>query len=68
MVEEVTFDSGDPAFAGIMTITTSLSSVVKGTEVTISYASVPPGIGKADHLADLASTLENLARYCTRPA
>ncbi|MET3925975.1 SRPBCC domain-containing protein [Devosia sp. 2618] len=65
VVEEVAFDSRNPAFAGIMTVTTSLSLGTGGTEVTIACTNVPSGIGEADHLAGLASTLENLARYCT---
>ena len=64
VVEDVVFDSENPAFAGIMTVTTSLSPATGGTEVTIACANVPSGIGEADHLAGLASTLENLARYC----
>lgn len=66
VVEDVVFDSEDPIFAGIMKVTTTLVPARGGTEVTITCANVPSGIGQADHLVGLASTLENLARYCTR--
>src|SRR5688500_19006291 len=35
IVERVEFDAGDPAFAGTMTVTTTLEPVAGGTEVNI---------------------------------
>lgn len=63
VVEVVEFDSGDPAFAGAMTITTSLTPVEGGTTVTIVIENVPEGISAEDHQAGIASSLENLAAY-----
>jgi uncharacterized protein YndB with AHSA1/START domain len=64
MVEEqVTFQSDDPAFAGLMTIATSFTPVEGGTEVAVACSNVPPGISAEDHAAGIASSLENLARW-----
>lgn len=66
MVEVVTFESDDPAFAGEMTITTTLTPIPGGTEVSIACENVPSGISAADHEAGLTSTLQNLATYVER--
>jgi uncharacterized protein YndB with AHSA1/START domain len=63
IVEAVEFQSDDPAFAGVMTITTRLEPVVGGTRVTIRCDDVPEGISAADHEAGLNSTLGNLAAF-----
>ncbi len=64
VIEEIDFVSDDPQFSGTMTITTTLVPVSGGTEVTIACTNVPPGIGQADHIAGLTSSLNNLAAYC----
>jgi uncharacterized protein YndB with AHSA1/START domain len=63
IVEDVEFDSDDPAFAGVMRITTTLEPVAGGTRVTIRCDDVPEGISAADHEAGLNSTLGNLAAF-----
>ncbi|MEX0838305.1 MAG: SRPBCC domain-containing protein, partial [Parvibaculum sp.] len=63
VVELVEFVADDPAFAGAMTITTTLTPVPDGTEVHIVCENVPEGISAADHQAGIASTLENLAAF-----
>jgi len=63
VVEEVDFDSTDPAFAGTMTITTRFEPAEGGTMVTVECADVPPGISEADHQAGIASSLANLAAF-----
>ncbi len=63
IVWEVTFQSDDPAFAGVMTMTWSLMHVGEGTEVTVRAEDVPAGIRKEDHDEGLRSTLENLAAW-----
>lgn len=63
IVQLVTFESDDPAFAGEMRMTWSLSAVAGGTAVSITCENVPAGIGKEDHDMGLRSTLENLARF-----
>ena len=63
VVQIVTFQSDDPAFAGEMRMTWSLSPAAGGTDVSIIAENVPIGISKADHDVGLRSTLENLARF-----
>lgn len=66
IVESVEFETRDPAFAGVMTITTALKAVPEGTLVTILCENVPLGIGAADHDAGMTSSLENLAAFTER--
>ena len=63
IVERVVFESDDPAFAGEMTVITTLAEVPGGTEVTIRCENVPHGISASDHEAGLKSTLQNLAAF-----
>ena len=63
VVQAVDFESGDPAFAGTMTMTWVVRAVDGGTHVEITAENVPDGISPADHAAGLASSLDNLARY-----
>jgi uncharacterized protein YndB with AHSA1/START domain len=63
IVEEVTFQSDDPSFAGTMRVVTTLAPVQGGTKVTISAENVPPGVSEADHLEGMNSTLKNLADF-----
>lgn len=66
VVEEVVFESDDPAFAGTMTITTTLVPLKGGTEVTITCSNVPTGIKEEDHQQGIRSTLENLAAFAVK--
>ncbi|RJG43631.1 ATPase [Mesorhizobium sp. DCY119] len=63
VVQIVTFESDDPAFAGEMKMTWSLRPVAGGTEVSIVCENVPEGIRAEDHAAGLSSTLDNLAEF-----
>ena len=63
IVEEVVFNSEDPAFAGNMIITTTLQQAPGGTEVTFTAEQVPAGISREDHYAGMMSSLRNLASY-----
>jgi uncharacterized protein YndB with AHSA1/START domain len=63
IVELVEFESDDPAFAGAMTIITTLAAVSGGTEVTILCENVPSGIRPGDHQIGMTSTLKNLASF-----
>lgn len=63
IVQVVVFESDDPAFAGEMTMTWSLTAASEGTMTTIFCENVPAGISKEDHDAGLKSTLENLAAF-----
>jgi uncharacterized protein YndB with AHSA1/START domain len=57
------FDSADPAFAGEMTITTTLAPEGGGTRVTMLCENVPPGIWLEDNEAGCRSTLGNLPAF-----
>lgn len=59
----VRFVSNDPAFDGVMRMTWQFEPAPGGTRVTITAEDVPPGVGEADHLAGLRSSLKNLAGY-----
>ncbi len=63
VVQLVTFESDDPAFAGTMKMTWRLAVVPDGTEVSIVCEDVPEGIRKEDHDVGLRSTLKNLAAF-----
>jgi uncharacterized protein YndB with AHSA1/START domain len=63
IVQAVTFDSSDTAFSGEMIMEVRLEAVDKGTRVTISFRSIPPGIRPEDNEAGTQSSLEKLARY-----
>lgn len=64
--QEVTFESDDPAFSGVMRMTWTLNGVEDGTLVTIRAEDVPPGIRPEDHEAGMNSTLDNLALFVTK--
>jgi uncharacterized protein YndB with AHSA1/START domain len=63
IVERITFESTDPALAGVMTIITTFTPVAGGTRVDVRIEDVPPGISETDHQAGIRSSLENLARF-----
>lgn len=63
IVEAITFDSADPAFAGEMIMAVTLEEAERGTRVSITFTDLPPGIRPADNEAGTRETLEKLARY-----
>lgn len=63
VVQEVEFESDDPAFAGTMTMTWSVTSEGDGTLVEFRADNVPSGISAEDHAAGMNSSLDNLAAY-----
>jgi uncharacterized protein YndB with AHSA1/START domain len=63
IVQSVEFESEDPAFAGEMKMTWTLTAVPGGTAVSIRCENVPEGIRAEDHEAGFRSTLENLAAF-----
>src|SRR5581483_7779288 len=68
IVEMVEFESGNPSFAGPMTVITTFTAVLEGTRVTIRCENVPEGISAADHEAGIGSTLANLTAFAERRA
>ena len=63
IVQAITFDSADPAFAGEMTMTVTFEERDSGTEVTILFEHIPAGIRPEDNDAGTRSSLGKLARY-----
>ena len=63
IIQLVTFESDDPAFAGEMKMTWSVLPAPGGAKVTITCENVPPGIRREDHDTGLRSTLNNLAAF-----
>jgi uncharacterized protein YndB with AHSA1/START domain len=63
IVEAVTFDTTDPAFAGETTLTVTLEEVPAGTNVTMLFENIPPGIRLEDNEAGAEMSLDQLARY-----
>lgn len=67
IVEEIVFESDDPAFAGRMRLTTTITGKHGGALVRIEASNVPRGITAADHAVGLASSLANLAAFVEAP-
>jgi uncharacterized protein YndB with AHSA1/START domain len=67
IVETIEFESADPAFAGEMTITTTLADVPEGTRVTILCRHIPPGINPRDNETGTKQSLQKLALLCETP-
>lgn len=63
VVQAVDFVSDDPAFAGTMTMTWTVTEVSGGTRVEFIADDVPEGIDADDHAAGLSSSLDNLAAH-----
>jgi len=63
IVQAITFDSADPTVAGEMSMTVTFEERDSGTEVTILFEQIPPGIQPEDNDAGTRSSLEKLARY-----
>lgn len=63
VVQAVEFAADDPALAGTMTMTWTVTAVDAGTRADIVADGVPDGISEEDHATGLASSLENLAEH-----
>jgi uncharacterized protein YndB with AHSA1/START domain len=63
IVQDIDFESDDPAFRGTMRMEWSVHSVDDGTLVEIVARNVPPGVRARDHAAGLTSSLANLSAY-----
>ncbi|WP_066913640.1 SRPBCC domain-containing protein [Millisia brevis] len=66
VIQDVDFVSPDPAYAGTMRMTWSVTDHTNGTRVDILATDVPDGISSEDHAEGLASSLANLADYVER--
>ncbi len=63
VVQAIDFVSDDPAFAGTMTMTWSVTPDPAGSRVEIRAEQVPDAISAEEHAAGMASSLANLAAY-----
>ena len=63
ILQEIDFESDDPAFEGTMQLEWNLRSVEEGTEVEVVARQVPDGIRVSDHARGITSSLANLADY-----
>jgi uncharacterized protein YndB with AHSA1/START domain len=63
IVQAITFDSEDPAFAGEMIMEVTFEAKGNGTRVTFLFKNIPSGIRPEDNEAGTKLTLEKLARY-----
>lgn len=63
IVQDIDFESDDPAFHGTMRMEWSLRSVSEGTDVQVVARNVPQGIRARDHAEGLTSSLVNLSTY-----
>ncbi|MBK1869891.1 SRPBCC domain-containing protein [Aestuariivirga sp. YIM B02566] len=63
IVEIVTFQSPDPAFAGEMRIEIRFDAIRGGTEVTFICTDIPSGIRPEDNDTGTQQSLAQLARY-----
>jgi uncharacterized protein YndB with AHSA1/START domain len=62
IVEAVNFVTTDPVFFGEMTLTAIFEEVPGGTEVTLVFKNLPPGLRAEDNEAGARLSLEQLAR------
>jgi uncharacterized protein YndB with AHSA1/START domain len=62
IVEAVSFVTTDPAFFGEMTLMATFQEMAGGTEVTLVFKNLPPGLRAEDNEAGSRLSLEQLAR------
>jgi uncharacterized protein YndB with AHSA1/START domain len=63
VVQDFSFRSGDPRFAGVMRMTWRLRPEAGGTLVQVVATGVPVGIAREDHERGMASSLAQLRAY-----
>jgi uncharacterized protein YndB with AHSA1/START domain len=62
IVEAVSFVTADPAFFGEMTLIATFEDAAGGTDVTLEFRNLPPGLRPEDNDAGARLSLEQLAR------
>ena len=63
IVETVSFVTTDRAFLGEMTMTATFEELPGGTEVTLVFKDLPPGLRAEDNEAGARMSLDQLARH-----
>ncbi len=64
VVEEIEFETDDPALRGVMKITTELTAAASGvgTEVTMLHEGLPDAVSRSDNELGTRMALDKLAR------
>ena len=62
VVEELEFETSDPALGGLMRMTTTLVDADGGTEVVVLHEGIPPGVSASDNELGTEMALGKLAR------
>jgi uncharacterized protein YndB with AHSA1/START domain len=66
VVEELEFETSDPALGGLMRITTTLADADGGTDVVVLQDDIPPGVSAADNEIGTRMALDKLAALVCR--
>ena len=66
IVERDEFETDDPAFAGVMTISITLKDVDGGTELVATHDGVPAGVALADNETGWNMSLDKLEALVSR--
>ncbi len=66
VIEMVEFETSDPAFQGVMTITTTLSDAPGGTDVLVEHDGIPRGVSPVDNETGTSMSLAKLAQLVER--
>jgi uncharacterized protein YndB with AHSA1/START domain len=61
VIEELEFETSDPAFGGPMRVTTTLADVDGDTDVVVLHDGLPPGVSTADNEIGTRMALDKLA-------
>ena len=61
VIEVIEFETTDPAFAGVMTMTTTLTDADGGTEILVVHDGIPDGVSAADNETGTRMALDSLA-------
>lgn len=61
VVEVLEFETADPAFGGVMTLTTTLTDTDGGTDVLVVHEGIPDSVPAADNETGTRMALANLA-------
>jgi uncharacterized protein YndB with AHSA1/START domain len=61
--QEITFQSDDPAYSGLMRMVWTFQPEATGTLLTVRAENVPAGIRQEDHVAGMNSSLSKLVQF-----
>jgi uncharacterized protein YndB with AHSA1/START domain len=61
VVEELEFETSDPAFCGLMRMTTTLADADGGTDLVVVHDGIPPGVSARDNEIGTEMALDKLA-------